>query len=134
MEKCPSCGFNLDAKATLITDMTLPVQILSGNYIGGNVRGASGWRYRKYKSEFSKVMPQATVPARVRRRIQITRVFKTPKRAFDRDNLIWGCKPIVDCLVARGWLVDDSPEYVESLILQIPGRVDCTEIKVWDLE
>lgn len=48
-------------------------------------------------------------PASGKRHVIITR--HSPRK-LDHDNLVGGCKPLVDALVACGALVDDDPESV----------------------
>lgn len=54
----------------------------------------------------SPLPPRATQP----RHLSITVRHSGQER--DYDNLVGGCKPLVDCLVDQGLLVDDSPVWL----------------------
>lgn len=60
--------------------------------VGLALHGRVGWRTAARKRE-----------------VKITRYSA---RTLDVDNLVGGCKPLVDALVTAGVLVDDSPEWV----------------------
>ena len=40
---------------------------------------------------------------------QITRVWAPPRRELDYGNLVGGAKPIADCMIEMGVIVDDCP-------------------------
>lgn len=42
-------------------------------------------------------------------------------RLLDHDNLVAGCKQLIDALVAEGFLVDDSPAHLSSTYRQHHG-------------
>jgi len=44
---------------------------------------------------------------------RITRMLGRGRRRFDHANLVGGCKGLVDCLVRRKIIVDDSPQHFE---------------------
>lgn len=69
--------------------------------------------------------PHPAEPARV----EITR---HSVGVLDQDNLVGGCKPLVDALVSAGLIVDDSPQWLSASYMQAKaergrGR---TEVKV----
>lgn len=66
------------------------------------------------KAEFRGLPPRAQGPMKV----HITS-FRT--KLLDKDNLVGGCKPILDALRNQGLIKDDSPEWVE---------VDYQQVKV----
>ena len=43
------------------------------------------------------------------------------KALQDPDNAVASCKYLVDALVARGWLVDDSEEWMD---LKVEEKID----------
>ena len=58
-------------------------------------------------------------PADKRMQMELLRVGK---RIIDADNLIGGCKPIVDALVKETLLVDDSPKWLDGSYSQLVDR------------
>ena len=40
------------------------------------------------------------------------------KKKLDYDNLIGGCKHLIDALIEEGFIFDDSPDYIDLNIEQ----------------
>jgi len=53
------------------------------------------------------------------------------KRLQDPDNATGSVKPVVDALVRNGWLVDDSPEYLELVVREEKSKDQRTVIE-WE--
>jgi hypothetical protein len=51
-------------------------------------------------------------------------------RLYDEDNLIAGCKPILDSLKGLCYIRDDSPEFLELVVTQEKSRERQTTIEV----
>ena len=51
-------------------------------------------------------------PATKHRYCQVVRYYRHPRYKLDADNLAGGAKPLIDALVYRKLLLDDSPEHV----------------------
>lgn len=118
---CQACGFSPDAEIETVAEFVLNTELLSGNKIGGNDR--NGWKFRSAKEKYKRAIniigfPKEHCKAGEKRRVIITRYMTAKQRKFDRDNLIWGCKPIVDILKSRAWIFEDSPKYVEVIYKQ----------------
>ena len=66
------------------------------------------------------------------RQVVITRIGP---RVLDHDNLVGGCKPILDALVRGRWLVDDSPDWVTVEYRQerAKGRPTATLIQITEI-
>jgi hypothetical protein len=60
-------------------------------------------------------------------------VYRPGKRAYDNANLIGGAKAVVDVLVARGILKDDSPKWFEGIYQQEPGPSDAIVLTIFDI-
>jgi hypothetical protein len=52
------------------------------------------------------------------------------KRLYDYDNLVSGCKPVVDSLVNLGLLAGDSPKQIDLCVTQIQSNVQQTVIEI----
>ncbi len=129
MTACPACAFDPDATISARWEFHIGREVKSGNDRVNNV-GGSRWRYRQVRDEwFCDVANIAGINAVTRasslRRVTLTRCYGKGQRAFDRDNLATGCKPIVDAMVRSGLLVDDNPRHAEIHYKQIKnnGRV-----------
>jgi hypothetical protein len=138
--ECIACGFNPDLPVRLVGELELHISYPSGNQIGTNARGRWGHLYRKYRQEFAAALhtalaqlPEPMRPADCRRRVWLHRVYRAGKRPYDYSNLMRGEKPIVDCLVARGLLKDDSPKWFEGIYKQEPGPTDLIRISLYDI-
>jgi hypothetical protein len=53
----------------------------------------------------------------------ITRQMAKGDRAYDHDNLVGGCKPLVDALKQRGWIDDDRPNRLDAHHHQDRGAI-----------
>jgi hypothetical protein len=51
-------------------------------------------------------------------------------RLYDEDNLIAGCKPILDSLKSLCYIKDDSPAFIELKVTQAVSREKQTTIEV----
>ena len=96
--------------------------------------------YKRAKTHYQKFIEPAYSlnlhPPRedFKRYVLISRLFPSPKRLMDRDNMIGGCKPLMDVLSAEGYIYDDKPKNVFVKYNQIKvekGRVHSLRITVW---
>jgi hypothetical protein len=123
---------------TTVAELEIPVSYPSQNQLGGNARGGAGWHYRRLRQEFASALFSAlsafNVPkATTKRRVWLSRLFKPGKRAYDVANLIGGGKHIVDCLVARALLIDDSPKWFEGIYAQTASTHDAIRLRFDDI-
>jgi len=56
------------------------------------------------------------------------------KRLLDHDNLVGGCKYLLDSLERVGLIVNDSEKYVEVSYFQQKCKHERTEIYLYDME
>lgn len=121
-----------------VAELEIPVSYPSQNQLGGNAKGGAGWHYRRLRQEFASALCAALAAFKVpkaigKRRVWLTRIFKPGKRAYDVANLIGGGKHIVDCLVARALLIDDSAKYFEGIYAQHAGPSDAIRLRFDDV-
>lgn len=97
----------------------LPVLAVSQNSL--HAKGTVRWAYTKYKRQVMSALVEATEVegqewpnAKGKRRVLLTRYWAKKQRAYDRINLAGGMKPVLDCLVELGLLVDDNEAYCED--------------------
>ncbi|MGW8179453.1 MAG: hypothetical protein ACWGQW_11945 [bacterium] len=53
------------------------------------------------------------------------------KKLQDPDNAVGSVKPVLDALKRNGWLVDDSPEYLELIVREEKSKEQRTVIE-WE--
>lgn len=53
-------------------------------------------------------------PARLKRRVCLTRLISLSGQLYDDDNLVAGAKPIRDALIHSGWIKDDSSVWLKA--------------------
>lgn len=95
----------------------IPVEIKSMNYFT--------WKrwyvYAGYKKRIFNALKknlgknESTESTRKKKKITIV---SYRVRTLDYDDFVGGCKPIPDCLKELGWIVDDSPKFVEVNYIQ----------------
>ena len=44
------------------------------------------------------------------------------KRKLDPDNLVGGCKGLIDALIQEGFIFDDSPDYIDLKVEQFTAK------------
>ena len=65
----------------------------------------------------------------LKKHITITRIMGPRQREFDHDNLVGGCKSLVDAMKGR-LIKDDTAEYVSVKYRQVEGERGGTIIEV----
>jgi hypothetical protein len=100
------------------------------------------WRYAKERELWRRMFGMWALAERIphatgRRRLTIVRVFAGRQRAFDRDNLSGGIKPLMDALKPRhgpgGLLTDDDDAGVDLIVSQEKGETAGTRITLEDI-
>jgi len=70
-----------------------------------------------------------------REEYRLVRFMSFRKELLDYDNLVGGCKPLVDAMVDTGLLADDSPKYASFLYFQKADRENPrTEARIFILK
>lgn len=68
-------------------------------------------------------------PATGPRIVRIVRRYRSARYELDHDNLVGGCKPLVDALVKVGLLADDTPALVHVTYEQERGTGCRVEVR-----
>tara|TARA_Y100001963_G_C6736636_1_gene426758 strand:- start:346 stop:699 length:354 start_codon:yes stop_codon:yes gene_type:complete len=55
-------------------------------------------------------------------------IISIRKRLLDYDNLVGGCKQLIDAMIEENYIYDDSPKWLELNIQQLQNK-DCEESK-----
>lgn len=141
MTACVKCGFTPDAAVSARWEFVLDKRIESANNRTVNA-GATRWRYAKQRDEWTWLVRAASLrlprePRSARpsskRRVTITRRYAGRCRLLDKDNLVGGCKALVDALVHEGVVHDDKPRWLELHVLQEQGERNETHVLVEEL-
>ncbi len=109
---CLACGHDAEALVGNSWSWFIPLDAESMNLRTVNA-GASRFAYAKKRDQWSLIlryhMRLAGLTKAVGfRRLTITRTYHGRQKLLDHDNLVGGCKMIVDNLVKLGALVDDN--------------------------
>jgi hypothetical protein len=96
-----------------------------------NDRLRSHWRAQRRETKDWALMVRAAcgLPqcGQVQGKCKVT-ITLYRKRLQDPDNAVASVKPVVDALVRNGWLVDDSPEYLDLKVVEMKAKEPRTEI------
>lgn len=120
---------------------TQPVQSL--NTIIQWKANRQSWRYAKERETWRRLFAGWMLVDRIpvatgRRRLTIVRVYAGRQRAFDRDNLHGGVKPLMDALKPKGeregLLTDDDDAGVDLIVRQERGEASGTRITIEDIK
>lgn len=134
---CVKCGFSPDAVVSARWEVVLDKRIESANNRTVNA-GATRWRYAKQRDEWTswiRARARGILDARPseKRRVTITRRYAGRCRLLDKDNLVGGCKALVDAMVHEGVVHDDKPQWLELHVLQEQGAKNETHVLVEEL-
>lgn len=137
MTACVKCGHDSSAVVAAVWRLSIPRRVRSGNEDIHNAGGAR-WTYRKERLRWVSDMTGLRLVHRIplattKRRVTLSRIYGKGKRAYDRDNLATGCKPIVDAMVKAGILIGDRPDQAEIHYEQARGDGDMLRVLVEEL-
>ncbi len=130
---CTSCGFDPSKKVVWSKEFVVNFAWLSGNQLRSNDKGRKGYRYRNYRRGFERVIREYAADVRKAkcfRRVTLTRMWGKGQRAYDKDNLLVGAKPLCDVLTAQNLILDDKISCAEihyrqekRLLVDEPGII-----------
>lgn len=105
-----------------------PMKVKSLNKVGPYTHWGAYANYKKkWLAALGFVLPKIDPPILVKRIIRIT---STRKRLLDHDNLVGGCKPIMDTLKKQGYIVDDAQQWVSVKYIQRIGKPETTTVEI----
>lgn len=125
---CLCCGFDNSVTLKTVCTLTLDTKLLSGNVIGVNSGGNGGWKYRNARNLYSSYLNMHVKSFKVFSPVflRITRLYKS--RKYDKDNLIRGCKPLIDVLVRKKYIKEDNPSHLVVSYNQLKNNVKKEQI------
>lgn len=124
MAKCEMCLWDPARKVRATWLITAQAALPSQNMIGSNGKGPSGQKYRKWRTKLQKVLEAQLneIPrAKKFRAAVITRYYSGNFRAYDHENFVGGCKPLVDVLRGFDVIVNDNKSYWRGYYRQLPS-------------
>ena len=127
------CGWTPDRKAKYKFLVTGKAVLPSANTVGSNTKGASGHKYRKWRTSIDlAIRAQLNQIPRARRHRTgiITRYYHGDFRAYDEENFVAGCKPLVDVLRAYGVIHNDNAAYWKGYYRQVKSETGYTYFTV----
>lgn len=137
MTACIQCAWDpgREVKARWLLQATgaLPSQ----NAIGCNNGGYAGVKYRRWRAGIDAALKEQlnAIPRARRFRVGVvTRYYAGKFRAYDHENFVGGCKPLVDVLRGYGVIYNDSPAYWRGYYHQLPSTTGQTYYTVELLE
>jgi len=118
---CGGCGRDLPPAGPGAWEREFPIEPPSGNaLVVKRPQGAWAKRklYDKFRDDYALLFMAwkhgAPIPvATGRRRVFVHRIYKSARYERDDDNLISGCKPLIDALTRAGLITDDNPAGIE---------------------
>lgn len=116
---CGSCGQPIPEDFSAFWEFEIPVEPPTQNLVAYN-KGGGRFVYKKYREAFAwhllAVSRQLRIPiAAGRRRVFITRLYTGHGQQRDRGNVVGGCKPLLDAMVAVKLLRNDTEDDVIDL-------------------
>ena len=99
----------------------IPVRVKSRN-----VLDRQHWAIkRKDKKEYALLirnqMRLNKIPLADKKKYRLV-IISFRKKKLDYDNLIGGCKHLIDALIDEKFIYDDSPDYIDLIVEQIMGN------------
>ncbi len=134
---CKRCQYDPDAKVLASYLVVLPMAAVSQNQLTGRTSFTTRRMYTALRNKYERLLaPQVKniPPAKTKRRITFTRVYRKGRRLLDSDNLVAGFKGARDVLTRLSMIIDDTAKYSEVHYLQKPGPEDAVEITLEDLQ
>lgn len=125
MTGCEMCGWIPDRAVKYRWLVTGKAVLPSANTVGANTKGVSGHKYRKWRESIDAAIKVQLnqIPRARRHRVGIvTRYYSGDFRAYDEENFIGGCKPLIDVLRAYGVIYNDNKAWWKGYYRQLKSE------------
>lgn len=90
-------------------------------------------KYRQIRKHWSMLVMMAKSHARIHLRttqpVSVT-IIRYGKQPLDPDNLVGGCKVLIDALKDHGLIADDSPQYLTLAVSQQIDQMARTQVSI----
>ena len=89
------------------------------------------WQKRHYRDYCYWEVRKCIVPKqkeKIKKKVIITHYYR--QKPFDKDNLMGGCKYVLDALTNYGLIYDDTPEWIDCEYVQVKDKKYHLDIEV----
>ena len=101
--------------------LVLPLKIKSANEILRQHWATRRKSKQEYKLFIRNQMRLKNIQKAECRKYNI-KILSYRKRLLDYDNLVSGCKSLLDAMIDEGLIYDDSPDYIEAQYKQYKSK------------
>ena len=99
--------------------MILDVIIKSRNVLDRLHWAAKGRIKQEYALLIRNQMSLGAFPKAEEKQFFTLEIVSWRKKLLDYDNLVGGCKQLIDAMIEEGYIWDDSPQYLDLKIKQV---------------
>ena len=107
--------------------ITLPIKVESRNKLDRQHWAVKRKAKQTYQLFIRNQMRLQKIKAAEQKKYKLV-ILSYRKKKLDYDNLVGGCKHLIDALIEEGFIFDDSPDYVDLKVEQYKSKEDHTMI------
>ena len=101
--------------------ITLPIKVESRNKLDRQHWAVKRKAKQQYQLFIRNQMRLKKVELAAKKKYSIE-IISYRKKKLDYDNLIGGCKHLIDALIEEQFIFDDSPEYIDLKVEQYTAK------------
>lgn len=109
-------------------ELTIPISLKSGNYL----LKRRWYYYHNYKKKLFKILALFLPSNKGTARYNFVRITVYKVRKLDYDNMVTGCKPILDYLTKNYYITDDNPNKITVEYIQKQSKTEYIVITLID--
>lgn len=98
--------------------LVLPIRVKSRNVLDREHWAVKMRDKKEYALLIRNQMRLNKIPEAKQKKYSIA-IISFRKKRLDYDNLVGGCKHLIDALIEENFIYDDSPDYIELKVDQI---------------
>ena len=97
--------------------ITLPIKVESRNKLDRQHWAVKRKAKQTYQLFIRNQMRLQKIKAAKQKKYKLV-ILSYRKKKLDYDNLVGGCKHLIDALIEEGFIFDDNPDYIDLNIAQ----------------
>ena len=97
--------------------ITLPIKVESRNKLDRQHWAVKRRSKQQYALFIRNQMRLKKIKAAEKKKYKLV-ILSYRKKKLDWDNLVGGCKHLIDALIEEGFIFDDNPDYIDLNIAQ----------------
>ena len=101
--------------------LVTPIRIQSRNVLDKLHWAAKGRMKQEYALLIRNQITRKKVSKAKKKKYKLI-ILSYRKRKLDYDNLVGGCKQLIDALIQEGFIFDDSPDYIDLKVQQFTAK------------